>query len=122
MNDRVRAFSCIEHDFIVNASVSEVTTRDTPNHRVIGCGTCDWAVNEAFAYHMGSGVTTGYVTGAVDAIAAKADDPEGAHYDEDALHVAVLEAIATGDHDGAAADLARAALRTREFDFARWYS
>jgi hypothetical protein len=46
------------------------------------------------------------------------DDDELAHNREDALHIAVLEAIAAGAPN--AAELARAAMRTREIDFSRY--
>lgn len=54
----------------------------------------------------------------VEQIREAAEDDEAAHSMEDALHQDVLTTIARGTgHD---ASLARAALRTRELDFARW--
>lgn len=49
----------------------------------------------------------------------KADD-ERAHKLEDELHQEVLRAIADGAPD--AAELARAALQTKDIDFSRWYA
>lgn len=51
-------------------------------------------------------------------IAAKADDDEVAHSDEDDLHQDVLRAISDGAED--AAGLAKAALKTKQISFARW--
>jgi hypothetical protein len=48
-------------------------------------------------------------------------DDESAHAREDELWADVLEAIASGKGDPPA-DLARAALATREIAFSRWYA
>jgi hypothetical protein len=57
----------------------------------------------------------------VELIREMRDDDEVAHGMEDDLHTAVLSAIAADrTHDAAA--LARAALSTRDIDFARWCS
>ena len=49
----------------------------------------------------------------------KSDD-EDAHGREDDLHRAVMEAIANGTWRDSPAALCRAALKTREIEFARW--
>lgn len=49
-----------------------------------------------------------------------ADDEELAHIKEDNLHVGVLKAIASGNHD--ARNLAYEALKTEEIDFNRWHA
>jgi hypothetical protein len=56
---------------------------------------------------------------AVRAIRAEIDDDESAHADEDALHEAVLEAIANGSAEDPQA-MAAEALETRKLEFARW--
>lgn len=65
-------------------------------------------------------VTKDEVAERVREIARRTSDDESAHAAEDALHRAVLEAIATGTEDPAA--LAAEALRTQQLDFARWYA
>lgn len=50
--------------------------------------------------------------------AAKRHDPEHAHSLEDKLFIDVLTEIAKGEGD--AAELAKAALRSRELEFPRW--
>jgi hypothetical protein len=57
----------------------------------------------------------------VDEIRASADDDEGAHSMEDALHADVLAAIAVGDlRDVEAIQCAAIALTTDTIEFARW--
>jgi hypothetical protein len=64
-------------------------------------------------------VTVDDVDAEVRRIASMASDPEAAHSIEDDLYVRVLEAIVAWgcDHDAA---LAAAALKTQDFNFARW--
>jgi hypothetical protein len=57
----------------------------------------------------------------VQEIRANSDDPEMAHGQEDDLHQDALHAIAEGNYEETAADLARAALQTLEIKFSRWY-
>jgi hypothetical protein len=59
-----------------------------------------------------------YVIALVEKIKACASDDESAHGLEDDLHQEVLQAIADGSNN--AAELAKAALLTRDIDFARW--
>lgn len=49
-----------------------------------------------------------------------ADDPEGAHGEEDSIWEDVLHAIVAGHPDPAA--IAEAALKTMDLDFPRWYA
>lgn len=53
-------------------------------------------------------------------IRSSVNDPEAAHDEEDDLWRRVLEAIASGEHEGSPQDLARAALQSREINFPRW--
>jgi hypothetical protein len=55
----------------------------------------------------------------IEEIRADAGDDEGQHGAEDALHQAVLQAIANGTCEKPR-EAARLALETREIDFARW--
>ena len=49
-------------------------------------------------------------------------DNEAAHVEEDNLYEEVLRAIVAHSRYGYASDLARAALRTKEIGFERWYA
>lgn len=60
------------------------------------------------------------VEAAVEDIRKIAGDDEAAHGDEDELHCAVMQAIADGTWRDSPAALCRAALKTKEIDFARW--
>ena len=53
-------------------------------------------------------------------IEAIAGDWDAAHSAEDSLHQSVLAAIANGEHDDSAADLAREALKTGDIAFPRY--
>jgi hypothetical protein len=66
--------------------------------------------------------TTEDVRVGVSLVAALAEDKddEAAHAAEDALHQSVLKAIADGAK--APADLAKAALKTKNIKFSRWCS
>lgn len=57
----------------------------------------------------------------VEAIRRVAGDPEIAHQEEDRLLASVLHAIAEGNAVDPA-QCARAALRTHDIAFARWYA
>lgn len=56
----------------------------------------------------------------VEKIRSKSGDDEVAHSEEDALHRAVLHAIADGATN--ARELATAALETTRITFGRWYA
>lgn len=59
----------------------------------------------------------------VAGVAALADkDEETAHCKEDALLFTVLQAIASGEHEGAPAEIATAALAVLKLDYSRWYA
>jgi len=58
---------------------------------------------------------------AVDYIRAMQRDPEAAHLYENALHQAVLDAIAFGRVDDPA-ECARVALTTADIKFTRWHA
>ena len=66
-------------------------------------------------------MTVTEVEARVAKIAAEVDDPEVAHGYEDGLRRDVLAAIANGEGDPPAA-LAKAALKTAELHFPRWYT
>lgn len=59
-----------------------------------------------------------FVKDEVAAIAAMIGDDEAAHSKEDKLYAEVLRVIAKGTTNGA--ELAKAALKTKKLDFARW--
>ena len=66
-------------------------------------------------------ITVEYVKARVEVIKTTIDDPEAAHELEDSLHEEVLEGIADGSvwaED--AADVASAALETKDLEFSRW--
>jgi hypothetical protein len=63
-------------------------------------------------------ITVAEVKARVAEIRALAGDDESAHSSEDALWAEVLQAIADGAPN--AKELAKAALKTSEIDFARW--
>ncbi len=56
----------------------------------------------------------------IEAIKSLAGDCEAAHSEEDKLHVDVLREIAKGGMF--AEELAKAALRTLDIEFERWYA
>lgn len=76
---------------------------------------------DALAAELEQHVTVPLITRAVDAIQAGADDPEGAHINEDRLYELVLSAIGAGTADDPAA-CAAAALKTADLEFPRWYA
>lgn len=64
--------------------------------------------------------TVADVEDVLNRIADAAGDYEVAHSLEDDLHRAVLAAIANGEHDDSAMDMARMALKTGDIEFARY--
>ena len=70
----------------------------------------------------GKSMTKNDVTARLAEIRIGASNDEQAHFEQDCLYVAVLEAIANGTAKPSARVLAQEALKVRDIEFSRWYA